>query len=133
MKKTASPGPPLVRGLRRRKGGEDSYGGRPPAKESVSRRGPLTCLSVVRLLPLAAGEVRANPRQKNGAFKSIEDCRDLRRFLLQNETNIITSDVGHVRSIRRGGTQRISESARYSTCGSQASTQSSVYHLPEGD
>src|SRR6266850_5582781 len=31
------------------------------------------CVSVVRLLPLAAGEVRANTRQKNGAFKSIED------------------------------------------------------------
>jgi hypothetical protein len=30
------------------------------------------------LLPLAAGEVRANTRQKNGAFKSIEDLREAR-------------------------------------------------------
>src|SRR6266850_6660143 len=104
MKKTAAHRHPLVHRLSRATGAEDSSCRRTPAKESVSRRGPLTCLSVVRLLPLAAGEVRANTRQKNGAFKSIEDCRDLRRFLLQNETNIITSDVGHVRSIRRGGT-----------------------------
>src|SRR6267142_2842609 len=32
------------------------------------------------MLPLAAGEVRANTRQKNGAFKKFEDLQEARAF-----------------------------------------------------
>jgi len=59
----------------------------------VSRRGPLTCLSVVRLLPLAGGEVRANTRQKNSAFKNIEDVREASACDVDRALNIARSKV----------------------------------------